>query len=81
MLVGCFWSWRPRPLEKHARQLGCKDPRSGERAAIFFLAFGILLFFLSATFAFDAGKKGFLLAISTPGRFRKKPYSINWQTI
>ena len=82
MLVGCFWSWRPRPLEKHAWQLVCKDPILGRTVRHFFLAFGILLFFLSATFAFDAGKRGFLLAInSTPGRFRKKPYSINWQTI
>jgi hypothetical protein len=73
MLVGCFWSWRSRPPDKDAWQLVCKDPMLGRTVCHFFLAFGMLLFFLSATFAFDAAKKGFALAANqTPRELQEK---------
>ena len=73
MLVGCFWPWRSRPPGKDAWQLVCKDPMLGRTVCHFFLAFGMLLFFLSATFAFDAAKKGFASAANqTPRELQEK---------
>ena len=73
MLVGCFWPWRSRPPDKDAWQLVCKDPMFGRTVYHFFLASGMLLFFLSATFAFDAAKKGFALAADpSPNELQEK---------
>ncbi len=62
MLVGCFWSWRSRPLEKDAWQFLCKDPMLGRTVRHLFLGFSLLLFFFSAGYAFNAANKGFIVA-------------------
>jgi hypothetical protein len=73
MLVGCFWPWRSRPPGEDAWRLVCKDPMFGRTACHFLLAFGMLLFFLSASFAFDAAKKGLASALNqTPRELQEK---------